>query len=113
MMMLLRVCSATWLFKWCRLRVVGVLVDGLSYLDETDVGALLAEALTADVEAILADETSRVGADAAVGTLLATDLPNVSLVSSSAIFKRNASPPVSVCFFSIWAITYHSREPLP
>lgn len=41
---------------------------GKSYLDETNVGALLAEALTADVEAVLADETSRVGADAAVST---------------------------------------------
>ena len=39
---------------------------GFPYLDETNVGALLAEALTADVEAVLADETGRVGADAAV-----------------------------------------------
>ena len=39
---------------------------GESYLDETNVGALLAEALTADVEAVLADQTSGVGADAAV-----------------------------------------------
>ena len=37
-----------------------------SYLDETNVGGLLAEALTADVEAVLADQTSGVGADAAV-----------------------------------------------
>jgi hypothetical protein len=36
------------------------------YLDESNVGALLPEALTADVQAILADETSGVGADAAV-----------------------------------------------
>jgi hypothetical protein len=43
----------------------------LSYLDETDVGALLAEALTADVEAVLADETSRVRADAAIKKLSA------------------------------------------
>jgi len=43
----------------------------LSYLDETDVGALLAEALTADVEAVLADETSGVGADAAVEAMSA------------------------------------------
>ena len=41
-------------------------VGGLSYLDESDVGALLPEALTADVEAVLADKTGRVGADAAV-----------------------------------------------
>jgi hypothetical protein len=44
---------------------------GKSYLDETNVGALLAEALTANVQAVLADETSRVGADAAVSTSLA------------------------------------------
>ena len=37
-----------------------------TYLDEANVGALLAEALTADVEAVLADQTSGVGADAAV-----------------------------------------------
>jgi len=37
-----------------------------SYLDEANVGSLLAEALTADVEAVLADQTSGVGADAAV-----------------------------------------------
>ena len=36
-----------------------------SYLDEANVGSLLAEALTADVEAVLADQTSGVGADAA------------------------------------------------
>ena len=44
----------------------------MPYLDETDVGALLAEALTADVEAVLADETSRVGADAAVQKFVST-----------------------------------------
>ena len=44
---------------------------GESYLDETNVGGLLAEALTADVEAVLADQTSGVGADAAVSTVLA------------------------------------------
>ena len=37
-----------------------------AYLDEANVGGLLAEALTADVEAVLADQTSGVGADAAV-----------------------------------------------
>jgi hypothetical protein len=35
------------------------------YLGETDVAGLLAEALTADAEAVLADETGLVGADAA------------------------------------------------
>lgn len=33
---------------------------------ETDVGGLLTEALTADVQAVLADETGLVGADTAV-----------------------------------------------
>lgn len=38
----------------------------MPYLDEPNVLALLPEALTADVQAILADQTGRVGADAAV-----------------------------------------------
>lgn len=37
----------------------------VSYLGEANVVGLLTEALTADVEAVLADETSRVGADTA------------------------------------------------
>lgn len=36
------------------------------YLDESNIGSLLAEALTADVKTVLADETGLVGADAAV-----------------------------------------------
>lgn len=36
------------------------------YLDETDICALLSEALTADVEAVLSDETGWVSADTAV-----------------------------------------------
>lgn len=36
-----------------------------SYLDEANVGGLLPEALTADVEAVLADQTGLVGADSA------------------------------------------------
>jgi hypothetical protein len=37
-----------------------------SYLDEANVRGLLTEALTADVEAVLADQTGLVGADTAV-----------------------------------------------
>lgn len=37
-----------------------------AYLDESNVGGLLTEALTADVKTVLADETGLVGADAAV-----------------------------------------------
>lgn len=36
------------------------------YLGEADVCGLLAEALTADVQAVLADQTSLVGADTAI-----------------------------------------------
>ena len=39
---------------------------GVSYLDETDILALFAEALAADVQPILADYTGLVGADAAM-----------------------------------------------
>lgn len=38
-----------------------------AYLGETNSGRVLTEALTADVEAVLADQTSGVGADTAVG----------------------------------------------
>jgi hypothetical protein len=43
----------------------------ISYLDESNIGSLLSEALTADVEAVLADETGLVGADAAKKLVLA------------------------------------------
>lgn len=36
-----------------------------AYLDETDGGRLFTEALTAEVESVLADETSLVGAESA------------------------------------------------
>lgn len=39
---------------------------GMSYLDEPDILALFPEALTADVEAIFADQTGLVGANTAV-----------------------------------------------
>lgn len=40
--------------------------QSMSYLGESNVGGLLTEALTADVESVLADQTSGVGADTAV-----------------------------------------------
>ena len=49
----------------------------LKYLDESDVGGLLAEALTADVKTVLADETGLVGADAAVYGVSSYALPHV------------------------------------
>lgn len=47
------------------IKVVAIYVQ-LSYLGEANVCGLLAEALTADVQAILADETGLVGADTAI-----------------------------------------------
>ena len=49
----------------------------LMYLDESDVGGLLAKALTADVKTVLADETGLVGADAAVRSVSSYVLPRV------------------------------------
>jgi hypothetical protein len=46
----------------------------IAYLDETDISGFLSEALTADVESIFADETGFVGADSAVGEMLAVVL---------------------------------------
>ena len=40
---------------------------GEAYLDETDVLALLTEALTADVQAVFADQAGCVGANATIG----------------------------------------------
>lgn len=47
-------------------KIVLVWIVAFAYLLETNVGALLTEALTADVEAVLADQTGTVSADAAV-----------------------------------------------
>ena len=86
--------------------------DGaVANLDETDVGGLLTEALTADVEPVLADKTSLVGADAARSAALAVrtgaGVPNVLVghdfgldfcSSVSAVFG------VRVCRFSgMWS----------
>jgi hypothetical protein len=55
------------------------------YFDESNVRSLLSEALTADVQAILADQTSLVGADTALLQLSA------SAPISSQTFISNSS----------------------
>jgi len=55
------------------------------YFDESNVRSLLSEALTADVQAILADQTSLVGADTALSQLSA------SAPISSQTFISNSS----------------------
>jgi len=49
------------------------------YLGEANVGRLLPEALTADVQAVLPDETSRVCADAAVESMLVSAISPICL----------------------------------
>lgn len=58
-------CSSKVEIRACLLVCMDIRV-GMAYLDETDILALLTETLTADVEAVFADETGSVGADAAV-----------------------------------------------
>lgn len=47
----------------------------LSYLFETDVGRLLAEALPAEVKTVFADQTPLMGAQAAVRWKIAKEVP--------------------------------------
>jgi hypothetical protein len=49
----------------------------LSVLDEANVLALFPEALTADVQAVLADQTGLVGADAAIQSQFDCSKPNL------------------------------------
>ena len=88
----------------------------VAYLDETDVGALLTEALTADVEAVLPDETGLVGADAAVQEIPLAAVPLPSKTRFPAVSPPR-NPPSSIsmsCRDRICEIqTYHSRAPLP
>lgn len=61
-----------------------------SHLLEANVGALLTEALTADVQAVLADQTGTVGADAAVkrdGMLARLPFSSLNKMPSSNFFS--------------------------
>jgi len=64
-----------------------------SYLGEANVGSLLTEALTADVEAVLADETGLVGAHAAVRLVLELASQNFFLYL---VFCPNIFPGKSI-----------------
>ena len=70
----------------------------MSYLGEANVGRLFSEALTADVQAVLADETSRVRADTAIASQPRVFYYSL-LTSKMSVFSSS--------------ITYHSLEPLP
>jgi hypothetical protein len=95
-----------------------------AYLDEANIGGLLAEALTADVEAVLADQTSLVGADAAVGFQKFFVSICVSLSFSRPCFpfvfffspSPSSSPGPSLHRHHLqgnWGMSYQAREPLP
>lgn len=85
-------------------------------LVETDVGGLLTEALTADVEAVLADQTGSVGADAAV-ELQKKSIVSISVLLSS--FAHFPPPSDSSLTQAVHPIQrggggpYQEREPLP
>lgn len=82
-----------------------------SYLDETNVGALLAEALTADVEAVLADQTSRVGADAAVGSLFVSQCSSVLMSTRMSVLALlHIEPPLFPAFHPPISIPYTIRQ---
>lgn len=79
---------------------------GASYLDEANVGGLLTEALAADVEAVLADETSLVGADTAVKTQgrQVSEICPMNIVSASVFSRR-----VLQSLILVWEIYSLSR----
>jgi hypothetical protein len=70
---------------------IGCEVAG-AYLDEANVGGLLAEALTADVEAVLADQAGRVGADAAVGGRALVSFPSSQVFTPTMSSTLEISP---------------------
>jgi hypothetical protein len=75
-----------------------------NYLDESNIGGLLAEALTADVEAILADQTSFVSADTAKKRALA----NVLGTTRPAFPQPPRSPfPIVIAFLTV---LYYTRK---
>ena len=68
--------------------------DG-THLLETDGSSLLAEALAAEVKAVLADETGLVGAEAAVGSRGSVRVSRFPKLSASQ--KRSLSLPLDCC----------------
>jgi hypothetical protein len=84
-----------------------------AYLDKANVVRLLTEALSADVETVLSDQTSLVGADTAASSL-AVAHPKMSFPCSvttpeSSIFPIR--PPAS--FYKGHEATYQARAPFP
>ena len=69
-----------------------------SYLDEANVGGLLTEALTADIETVLADQTGAVGADTAVER-------------GHCQYTFHSQTPAQPGF--VFVSPYQDREPLP
>jgi Zn-dependent M28 family amino/carboxypeptidase len=79
-------CHFVWFFNGATSRVRKSVprvefTPGAAYLDESNVGGLFTEALTADVQAVLADQTSLVCADSAV-VKLSVEAQRISSMSS-------------------------------
>jgi hypothetical protein len=99
-------------------------IAGNVYLDEANVGGLLTEALTADVEAVLANQTGGVLADAAVmnpscqlGVLDLGCFPGVPLFqfhSSMPFYPPLPRLSPLSSRLRLWVVqAYQWREPLP
>lgn len=72
-------------------------LDRYAYLFETNVSRVLTEALTAEVEAVLADKTGAMG----TGTAMHEQVNLLHQTYTSLLNKKDG------------CITYHSREPFP
>lgn len=90
-----------------------IAVGVVSYLGEADISRLLAEALTADVESVLADQTGLVRADAAAIVLesVVSHLPS-HCVRFPLPF-RFASSQNGLRAAGSESSAYQAREPLP
>jgi hypothetical protein len=77
------------------------------YLDKSNVGALLPEALTADVQAVLADETSGVGADTAVGCSC-QPISQKFVMPSVSIIRH----PIRTCSLLQYSIPKRTKRPM-
>ena len=85
----------------------------LAYLGEANVGRLLTEALTADVQAVLADETGLVSADTAAVLLALSSMLPFYPVQPMFPLPSFRIPSLTDTISFQMMLTYQPREPLP
>ena len=81
-------------------------------LVEANVGGLLTEALTADVQAVLADETGLVSADTAVKEPVLAFPSSCNFTAILLEYSSNMRNSLQI-YSSAKGCTHHSRLPLP